>query len=69
MCISMFVIVSSLVNLICMPFLVNRICENRHAGTTGLAINSEGLLIDEKTGDVINEFGATRFDIAVHGAG
>lgn len=33
----------------------------------GLVLNSEGLLIDEKTGEVINEFGATRFDIAVHG--
>lgn len=34
---------------------------------SGLVLNSEGLLIDEKTGEVINEFGATRFDIAVHG--
>eukprot|EP00884_Botryococcus_braunii_P013330 jgi/Botrbrau1/21999/Bobra.0024s0015.1 len=32
----------------------------------GLVLNSEGLLIDEKTGELINEFGATRFDIAVH---
>lgn len=31
----------------------------------GLSINDQGLLIDEKSGKVINEFGATRFDVAV----
>lgn len=35
----------------------------------GLRINDQGLLIDEKTGEVINEMtGATRFDVAVRGA-
>jgi hypothetical protein len=33
----------------------------------GLSINDQGLLIDEKTGKVINEMGATRFDVAVTG--
>jgi putative lipoic acid-binding regulatory protein len=31
----------------------------------GLCINEDGELVDEKTGKVINEFGATRFDVAV----
>ncbi|KAK9816968.1 hypothetical protein WJX72_007598 [[Myrmecia] bisecta] len=31
----------------------------------GLSLNDEGLLVDEKTGKVINEYGATRFDVAV----
>ena len=31
----------------------------------GLYLNEEGLLVDEKTGEVINEYGATRFDVAV----
>lgn len=30
-----------------------------------LSINEDGFLIDTKTGKVINEFGATRFDVAV----
>lgn len=35
----------------------------------GLTLNDEGLLVDEKTGEVINEYGATRFDVAVRGEG
>jgi hypothetical protein len=31
----------------------------------GLVISQEGDLVDTKTGKVINEFGATRFDVAV----
>jgi hypothetical protein len=31
----------------------------------GLQISKEGDLVDTKTGKVINEFGATRFDVAV----
>lgn len=31
----------------------------------GLVISEEGDLVDTKTGKVINEFGATRFDVAV----
>jgi hypothetical protein len=31
--------------------------------SAGLKINENGLLIDEKTGEVINEYGATRFDL------
>lgn len=31
----------------------------------GLEISDDGFLIDTKTGKVINEFGATRFDVAV----
>lgn len=31
----------------------------------GLYVNDEGLLVDEKTGQVVNEYGATRFDVAV----
>eukprot|EP00775_Hariotina_reticulata_P004110 gene4110-4356_t len=31
----------------------------------GLEISEDGFLIDTKTGKVINEFGATRFDVAV----
>lgn len=31
----------------------------------GLRISEEGLLIDEYTGKTVNEFGATRFDVAV----
>jgi putative lipoic acid-binding regulatory protein len=30
-----------------------------------LRLTSDGLLVDEKTGEVINEYGATRFDVAV----
>ncbi len=35
----------------------------------GLYVNEEGLLVDEKSGEVINEYGATRFDVAVRGEG
>jgi hypothetical protein len=38
------------------------------APRAGLKINDEGLLIDETSGQVINEYGATRFDVAVRGA-
>ncbi len=31
----------------------------------GLQLNEAGLLIDENTGKVVNEMGATRFDVAV----
>jgi putative lipoic acid-binding regulatory protein len=37
------------------------LCFLRHL--TDLKITEQGLLIDEKTGEVINEYGATRFDI------
>jgi hypothetical protein len=30
-----------------------------------LRLTEQGLLVDEKTGEVINEYGATRFDVAV----
>ena len=34
---------------------------------TGLRISKDGQdLIDSKTGDMVNAFGATRFDVAVH---
>ncbi len=35
------------------------------ADAAGLAINDAGLLVDEKSGKVINEFGATRWDVSV----
>ncbi|KAJ9533358.1 hypothetical protein QJQ45_026402 [Haematococcus lacustris] len=31
----------------------------------GLSLNSQGLLVDERSGKVINEMGATRWDVAV----
>ena len=31
----------------------------------GLVLNEDGDLVDTKTGKVLNEFGATRFDVAV----
>lgn len=37
------------------------------ASPTDLVITDEGLLMDQKTGEVINQFGATRFDVAVRG--
>lgn len=37
-------------------------CVHMHAD---LSISEDGFLIDNKTGKVINEFGATRFDVAV----
>ena len=36
-----------------------------HLFPAGLKLTEDGLLIDEKTGEVINEYGATRFDVAV----
>lgn len=42
--------------------------EERHFGMTGLVLSADGeSLIDRKTGQTINEFGATRFDVAVRG--
>lgn len=36
----------------------------------GLTISDDGqYLVDSKTGNTINEFGATRFDVAVRGVG
>lgn len=40
-------------------------CNMFYAHTfTGLKVNDDGDLIDAKTGEVINEYGATRFDVA-----
>jgi hypothetical protein len=42
-----------------------RISSRLYLGSAGLVISQEGDLVDTKTGKVINEFGATRFDVAV----
>ena len=39
--------------------------EDLPEGLRGLAVNEEGDLVDAATGKAINEFGATRFDVAV----
>ncbi len=40
-----------------------------HPVPQGLCISEDGqYLIDSATGKVVNEFGATRFDVAVRGA-
>ncbi len=33
--------------------------------SAGLSINEQGLLVDEASGKVINDLGATRWDVAV----
>jgi len=46
----------------------NQVMKPAAVWLAGLYIDEAGLLIDEKSGKAVNEFGATRFDVTVRGS-